>query len=122
MHDLGHSPAIPSTQLLQRDQVLAAEIQTKLQADLKRIRAVAVHIPNAAGDLGVAVGRVGDVFGGGIQGETLYILAFQRPSFELVSHAGRRDREETVAIDKEWEESGGRKCSREGGLFGIRDD
>lgn len=84
MHDLGHGAAISRAHLLERDQVLAAQVELELKADLEGIGAVCVA--NGARDLGVAVGRLGGRLGGRIQGQALDILAFQRANLETLRH------------------------------------
>lgn len=86
MHDLGHGAAISRTHLLQRDQVFTAEVELELEADLEGVGAVTVEVAQGAGDLGIAVGRLGGRLGGRIQGQALDILAFQGASFERVRH------------------------------------
>lgn len=93
MHNLGDSPAISSAQFLQREQILAAKIQAKLQSNFESIGAIAVQIANGAGDLSVAVRRFGGGLrgGGGIQSEALDILALQGSRLELIGHGGRQE-------------------------------
>lgn len=91
MHNLRDCPSIARAQLLQRDQILTAQVETKLQADFKRVGAVTVQIADSSGNLGITVGGVGDGFRSRVQGEALDIFPLQRTGFELVGHGGRRD-------------------------------
>ena len=84
MHDLGHRPTIPSTQFLQDNQIFTPKIQAEFQTNLQSICPTAFGIAHSAGDLSIAVGGVGGGFGGGIQGQTLDVFAFEGSSFELV--------------------------------------
>lgn len=91
MHDLGHGPPIPSTQFLQRHQILTAKIQTEFQPDLESVCPATLRVPNGAGYLSIAIGGVVGGFGGGVQGEALDILAFESTSFEWIGHGREGD-------------------------------
>lgn len=86
MHHLGNSTSISSAKFLQCDQVFTAKIEAKLQSDLERICGIDLATPNRPRGLCIAVGSVGGGFRGCIESKTFDILAFQRPSLELVRH------------------------------------
>lgn len=97
MHDLADGSSIAGTQLLQYDEVFAAQVELELEPDLEGVCPVAVDIADGTGDLRVAFGRVRrDVFGGsGAESESLDVFAFQCPRLECVAHGWtKRDGDE----------------------------
>ena len=84
MLDLGDGSSIARTQFLEGDQILTAQIETKLQTDFQGIRAI--RIGRSPRSWQILIGGIGGGFGRGIEGETFDILALERPGFKLVGH------------------------------------
>lgn len=100
MLDLGDGPSIARTQFLESDQILTAQIETKLQTDFQGIRAI--RISRSPRSWQILIGGIGGGFRRGIEGETFDILALERTGFKLVGHGEPR------------EEKGGGEGMREG--------
>lgn len=84
MLDLGDGPSIAGSQFLEGDEILTAQIETKLQTNLQGIGAI--HVGGSPGPWEILIGGIGGGFGRGIQGETFDILALEGTGFELVGH------------------------------------